>query len=77
MALLLSFNNDHRADHLGRHSYVQVEGLAFYGWCENEGMSERCLQPVEGFLSLGGPREALGFSSGVDTGASLSRRDAR
>ena len=24
-------------------------------------MGERRLQPVEGFLSLGGPREALGF----------------
>ena len=54
MALVLSFDNDHRADYLGRRGYVQVEGLAVYGWCENEGMSERCLQPVEGFLSLGG-----------------------
>ena len=61
MALLLSFDHDHSADHLGRRSYVQVEGLAVYGWCENGGMSERCLQPVEGFLSFGGPREALGF----------------
>ena len=56
--------------HLGRRSYVQVEGLAIYGWCENGGMSERCLQPVEGFLGFGGPRE-------VDTGVSLSRRDAK
>ena len=61
MALLLSFDNDHRADHLGRHGYVQIEGLAIRGWRENGGVSERCLQPVEGFLSFGGPREALGF----------------
>jgi len=61
MALLLSFDNDHRADHLGRRGYVQIEGLAIRGWRENGGVSERCLQPVEGFLSFGGPREALGF----------------
>src|SRR6185437_12506807 len=54
MDLLLSFNNDHRADHLGRRGYVQIEGLAIRGWRENGGMSERCLQPVEGFLSFGG-----------------------
>ena len=40
MALLLFFDNDYRADHLGRRSYIQVEGLAVYGWCENGGMSE-------------------------------------
>ena len=61
MALLLSFDHDHRADHLGRRSYVQKEGLAVRGWCENGGMSKRCLQPVEGFLGFGGPREVLGF----------------
>ena len=43
MALLLSFDNDHRADHLGRRSYVQIEGLAIRGWRENGGVSERCL----------------------------------
>src|SRR6185437_4623939 len=74
MTLFLSFDNDHRADHLGRRSYVQVEGLAIYGWCENEGVSERCLQPVEGFLSLGGPREALGFPQDSIRGKPFSPR---
>ena len=61
MALLLSFDDDHRADHLSRCGYVQKEGLAIRGWCENGGVSERCLQPVEGFLGFGGSREGLGF----------------
>ena len=61
MALLLSFDHGHRADHLGRRSYVQVEGLAVRGWCENGGASVRCLQPFEGLLSFVGPREVLGF----------------
>ena len=61
MTLLLSFDHDHRADHLGRRSYVQIEGLAVRGWRENGGASERRLQPFEGFLGFGGPREALDF----------------
>ena len=61
MTLISSFDNDHRADYLGRRGYVQIEGLAIRGWRENGGVSERCLQPIEGFLSFGGPREALSF----------------
>src|SRR6185312_10280098 len=54
MTLLFSFHHDHRADHLGRRSYVQIEGLAVRRWCENGISSERCLQPFEVFLSSGG-----------------------
>ena len=54
MALLLSLDHDHHANHLGRCSYVQIEGLAVRGWCENGGVSERCLQPFEGSLGVGG-----------------------
>ena len=52
MTLLLSFDHDHRANHLGRRSYVQIEELAVRRWCENGSMSERRLQPFEGFLGF-------------------------
>jgi hypothetical protein len=71
MPLLLSLNDDGRADHLvGRHD-VQQEGFLLRGWHKHGSIGEQCFELVEGLLGLGGLGEVLGFLKEAIQGRTL------
>jgi hypothetical protein len=59
MSLLLHFNYDRSADHLGGCGDIEQEGFPFGRWHQDGCVCEEPLKVLEGFFSLGGPNEAL------------------
>jgi hypothetical protein len=62
MPFFSSLDHNRGADHLSGSGDVDQEGFSGSGGHQDECVYKEHLQVPEGFLGLGGPSEALGFS---------------